>query len=146
MFKTRCKHDNVWKVCEFVSTHGGPENWGFVRLPIQSCSCALDARIELRKHFNATPPALNVQLPTRTNKEYSQTKESVKKQKEYRDGHLEHIHKLQKAHYEQTRDMLLLRRRDYIMANRDKVNENARLNRARKKEAAAATAAAAVAV
>ena len=143
MFKTRCKHEKSWKVCEFVRTHGGSQNWCFERLPIKSCSCALDARIELRKHFNATPPTLNVQLPTRTNKEYAQTEKSTEKQKQYRDEHIEHIHKLQAAHYQKNKAMLLIRRREYIEVNRDRVNEYARMHRARKKEAAAAAAAAA---
>ena len=142
MFKTRCKHDNMWKVCEFVRAHGGPENWGFLRLPIESCSSALEARIELRKHFNTTPPTLNVQLPTRTNKEYAQTKESQLKQKEYRDGHLERIHELQKAHYQKNKAKIMIQRKEYTINNRDKVNEYARLYRIRKKEEAAAALAA----
>ena len=71
MFEVRCKHDENWPVCEFVRQHGGFENWCFERLPIGPCSSSLQARTELRKHFNADPPTLNKQLPTRTNKEYA---------------------------------------------------------------------------
>ena len=135
MFQTRCKHDKIWKVCGFVRAHGGPENWCFERLPIESCSCALDARIELRKHFNATPPTLNVQLPTRTNKEYAQTERQTERQRLYREENADHIHRLQAAHYQKNKAMLLIRRKAYIELNRDRVNEYARMNRARKKAA-----------
>ena len=147
MFGTRCKHDMTWPVCEFVRQNGGFENWVFERLPIKSCSTALEARTELRKHFNADPPSLNVQLPTRPNKEYAQGPKNKASQKIYRTEHLDKIHKDQAAHYQRNRERLLIHRREYQMLNKDKINNNARDNGARKKEARlqAAQAAAAVA-
>ena len=134
MFQTRCKHDKAWPVCEFVRNHGGFENWVFERLPIKSCSSALEARTELRKHFNANPPSLNVQLPTRTNKEYAKGPKNKEAQRVYREGHLDKIHKDQAIHYQKNRERLLIKRREYQSLNKDKINENARVNRVRKKE------------
>ena len=146
LFQTRCKHDMKWRVCEFVRTHGGFENWVFEQLPSKPCSSALEARIELRKHFNADPPTLNVQLPTRTNKEYAQGDKNRANHKLYREGHLDKIHRDQAIHYQKNKERLLTKRREYQSLNKDKINENAKVLRVRKKEmleaaqAAAATA------
>ena len=134
LFQTRCKHDMQWPVCEFVRNHGGFENWVFERLPIKSCSSALEARTELRKHFNADPPSLNVQLPTRTNKEYAKGDKNRAAQKIYRTEHVDKIHKDQAVHYQKNKERLLMKRREYQTLNKDKINANARDNRARKKE------------
>ena len=114
MFGTRCKHDMTWPVCEFVRQNGGFENWVFERLPIKSCTTALEARTELRKHFNANPPSLNKQLPTRTNKEYAKGDKNKEAQRVYREGHADKIHKDQAAHYIRNRDKLLMKRREYL--------------------------------
>ena len=138
MFHVRCKHDKTWPVCEFVRQNGGFENWVFERLESKSCSSSLEARIELRKHFNANPPSLNKQLPTRTNKEYAQGPKNRDAQKAYRNLHIDKIHEDQRNHYQRNRDILLKKRRDYLEVNRELVNKRARDNRAKKKAAAAA--------
>ena len=143
MFEVRCKHDNKWPVCVFVRAHAGFDNWCFERLESKSCSSSLEARVELRKHFNASPPSLNKQLPTRTNKEYAQGQGNRNAQKAYRGLHLEKIHADQRKHYLRNRDILLQKRRDYLAANRELVNKRARDNRAKKKAARLAAEAAA---
>ena len=145
MFGTRCKHDMKWPVCEFVREHGGFENWFFERLPIKSCTTALEARTELRKHFNANPPSLNKHLPTRTNKEYARGAKNKEAQKTYRITHLDKIHQDQAAHYQKNKDILLKKRREYFVLNKDMINARARDNRARQREARQAEQAAAAA-
>ena len=145
MFEVRCKHDENWPVCEFVRQNGGFHNWCFERLPIGPCSSALEARTELRKHFNADPPTLNKQLPTRTNKEYASGEKNKEAQKNYRLTHLDKIHEDQRNHYQKNRETLLKNRRAYLEANREKINKRARDGRAIKKEAREAEAAAAAA-
>ena len=145
MFEVRCKHDNKWPVCEFVRQHGGFQNWVFERLDSKPCTTSLEARTELRRHFNASPPSLNKQLPTRTNKEYAQGEKNKKAQKTYRITHLDKIHQDQAAHYQRNKDVLLKKRRDYLLVNREMVNARARDNRAKKREARQAEQAAAAA-
>ena len=150
MFQVRCKHDNNWPVCEFVRQNGGFENWFFERLDSKPCTTSLEARTELRRHFDASPPSLNKQLPTRTTKEYAQEDKNKAAQKTYRKTHLEQIHKDQAAHYQKNREILLIKRREYFLANRELVNARVRDNRARQRvarlaeKAAAAAAAAAL--
>ena len=81
MFRARCKNDMSWPVCNFIREHGGFEIWYFERLDSKPCSTSLEARTELRKHFDATPPTLNTQLPTRTTKEYSSGEKNKAAQK-----------------------------------------------------------------
>ena len=145
MFEVRCKHDNKWPVCEFVRQNGDFENWVFERLDIKSCSNSLEARTELRKHFNASPPSLNKHLPTRTNKEYARGEKNKEAQKAYRLTHLEKYTKTKKTHYQRNRDVLLKKRQEYLLVNRDIINKRARDNRAIKREARQAEAAAAAA-
>ena len=148
MFEVRCKHDNKWPVCEFVRQHGGFQNWVFERLDSKPCTTSLEARTELRRHFNASPPSLNKQLPTRTNKEYAQGDKNKEAQKKYRIAHLDKIHKDQAAHHQRNKDVLLMKRREYFLLNKDIINSKARDLRARQREARQAeqTAAAAAAV
>ena len=145
MFEVRCKHDKTWPVCEFVRQNGGFENWVFERLDIKPCSSSLEARTELRKHFNANPPSLNKHLPTRTNKEYARGDKNKEAQKAYRITHLEKIHQDQAAHYQRNRDVLLKKRQEYLLVNRDIINKRARDNRAIKRAARQAEQAAAAA-
>ena len=151
MFRVRCKNDNKWPVCEFFRQHGGFENWYFERLDSKPCTTSLEARTELRRHFNATPPTLNKHLPTRTTKEYCQGEKNKAAQKAYREAHLEKIHMDQAAHYQKNRERLLIKRREYFLANREVLNARVRDYRARLRAArlaakAAAAAAAAAAV
>ena len=129
--------------------NGGFENWAFERLDSKPCTTSLEARTELRRHFNANPPSLNKHLPTRTNKEYARGEKNKAAQKTYRTAHLEKIHLDQAAHYQKNKDLLLKKRREYFLANRDMVNARVRDNRARRRvarqaEQAAAAAAAAL--
>ena len=144
MFQVRCKHDNNWPVCEFVRQHGRFENWFFERLDSKPCTTSLEARTELRKHFDATPPSLNIHLPTRTRKEYAKGDKNRDRQKDYRDENKEKISRDQAAQYQKNKERLIIKRREYFLANREKVNERIRAYRARLKAARMAEKAAAV--
>ena len=142
MFKARCKNDNRWRVCEFVRKHGGFENWVFERLDSKSCTNALEARIELRKHFNANPPSLNKQLPTRTVKEYARGENPREAQRQYRLKHADKIHKDQAEHYQTNKERLVQKRRDYYAANSEEMNGRVKAYRARVRAAKLAAKAA----
>ena len=106
MLQARCKHD-PWYFCEFIRQHGGIKNWTLERLDCKPCLTSKDARIELRKHFDASPPTLNRQLPTRTPKEYAQGEKNREVQREYRAEHPEQIRLEQKNNTRKTeRDCL----------------------------------------
>ena len=122
----------------------------FERLDSKPCTTSLEARTELRRHFNANPPSLNKHLPTRTSKEYARGEKNKEAQKAYRITHLEKTHMDQAAHYQKNKEALIIKRRVYFLANRDMLNarvrdSRARMRVARQAEQAAAAAAAAAA-
>ena len=88
MLQQRCKKD-TWHVCDFIRKYGGFTNWYVLRLFSMPCTSSLEARIELRKHFDATPPSLNRQLPTRAREQYSKGEKTKAQQKEYRALNIE---------------------------------------------------------
>ena len=141
MFKARCKSDNTWP----VRTHGDFENWFFERLDCKPCLTSLDARTELRRHFNATPPTLNLHLPTRTPKEYGQGEKNRAAQKKYRETHLDKIHKDQQANYQKNKEYIIMKRRAYYIQNREVLNARVGAYRAQCKAARLEAKAAAVA-
>ena len=143
MFSFRCENDK-WKVCEFIRKNGGFENWNIERLDSKPCTTSLEARTELRKHFDATPPTLNIHLPTRTRQEYAKGDKNRDRQKDYRDENKEKISRDQAAQYQKNKERLLIKRREYFLASREKANERVRAYRARLKEARLAEKAAAV--
>ena len=143
MFQQRCKTD-TWYVCDFIRKHGGFTNWYILRLASKPCTTSLEARTELRKHFDASPPTLNKHLPTRTQKEYSKGEKTLTRQKEYRGENREKIIKDQAAIYQRNKEKITIIRRAYLLANREKCNERVRAYRARLKEARIAEKAGAV--
>ena len=143
MFRVRCKNDK-WRVCDFMRKNGGFTNWNIERLDCKPCTNSLEARTELRKHFEASPPTLNIHIPTRTRQEYSKGDKNRERQKEYRDGNKEKIAQGQALIYQRNKERIAMKRREYFLANRDKVNERVRAYRARLKAARLAEKAAAV--
>ena len=143
MFRARCKNDK-WRVCDFIRNKGGFTNWNIERPECKPCTNSLEARTELRKHFEASPPTLNIHIPTRTRQEYSKGDKNRERQKEYRDGNKEKIAQGQALIYQRNKERIAMKRREYFLANRDKVNERVRAYRARLKEARLAEQAAAV--
>jgi hypothetical protein len=71
MFVQRCKND-VWHVCAFIREHRGIDNFYVQKITSIECTSSMEARTELRKHFDASPPSLNKRLPTRTHAQYAQ--------------------------------------------------------------------------
>ena len=134
MLQARCKND-PWYFCEFIRAHGGITNWTLERLECKPCLTSKDARIELRKHFDADPPTLNRHLPTRTAKEYAKTERNREVQKLYRREHPEERRLEQQRQYQKNRERLLIKRREYYLANRDLCNARVRELRARRKAA-----------
>ena len=132
-FQQRCKKD-TWFVCAFIRNHGGFENWHIQRLSILSCSCSLQARIEVRKHFDASTPSLNRQVPTRTNKEYAKTEMSKAKQEKYRGANREKIQNLQSSIYQRNKEEIRIKRRAYYLANREECIERSRAYREKTKQ------------
>ena len=131
-FQQRCKKD-TWSVCAFIREHGGFENWHILRLALVPCSSSLEARTELRKHFDANTPSLNKHIPTRTNEEYTRLEKSKAKQEIYRRAHREKIRELQSNNYLLNKEKIRIKRREYYIANTEACAQKSRAYREKKK-------------
>ena len=121
-------------MCVFIRAHGGFENWHILRLALVNCSSSLEARTELRKHFDASTPSLNTQTPTRTNKEYVKLEKAKEKREIYRLANLEKIKELQSNNYQRNKEEIQRKRREYYIANREACIQKSKANRAKKKQ------------
>ena len=131
-FKQRCKKSK-WFVCEFIRNHGGFQNWNIERLAVMSLSSSIQARIELRKHFDTGTPSLNVQTPMRSPSEYHKTEKSKLAQQKYRGENKEKIQELQRNIYIRNKESIKIQRRLNYIANRDKLIQRSRDFREKKK-------------
>ena len=97
------------------------------------CSSSLEARTELRKHFDASTPALNKQVPTRTNREYVKLEKSKAKREIYRLANLEKIRELMSNNYLLNKEKIRMKRREYYIANTEACVQKSRAYREKKK-------------
>ena len=120
-------------MCAFIRAHGGFENWHILRLALVPCSSSMEARTELRKHFDASTPALNKQVPTRTNREYVKLEKSKAKREMYRLANLEKIRELMSNNYLLNKEKIRMKRREYYIANTEACVQKSRAYREKKK-------------
>jgi hypothetical protein len=81
----------------------------------------MEARTELRKHFDATPPSLNKRLPTRTHQEYAKQEVPRAKQRIYRGVHRERILIDQRERYITNKEKLCVERKQYYITNGERI-------------------------
>jgi uncharacterized protein with WD repeat len=81
----------------------------------------MEARTELRKHFDASPPSLNKRLPTRTHQQYAQGAKPRAVQKIYREANRERIIQDQKERYIRNKEKIAIYRKGYYIQNRERV-------------------------
>jgi hypothetical protein len=119
-FVQRCKKD-TWHVCAFIREHGGIDNFYVEKIDSIECTSSMEARTELRKHFDASPPSLNKRLPTRTHQQYAQGAKPRAVQKIYREANRERIILDQKERYQTNKEKIAIYRKGYYIQNRERV-------------------------
>jgi hypothetical protein len=132
MFRQRSKRDS-WHLCTFIREHGGIENFYIQKLVSLECTCSMEARTELRKHFDATPPSLNKRMPTRTHQEYAKEDAPRARQKIYRGINRERILLDQRERYIANKEKLSIDRKLYYIKHGERIRAqvNARRHAAR---------------
>jgi hypothetical protein len=121
-YEQRCKND-VWHVCAFIREHGGFQNFYVERVASIECTSSMEARTELRKHFDASPPSLNKRLPTRTHAQYAQGGVPRATQKIYREANREKIREDQHRSYTNNKERIAGSRKDYYIKNGERMRE-----------------------
>ena len=81
------------KVYQFITEHGGWENWSMIMVEEFPCDNKLQLERKERETIENLKPTLNCIIPTRTDKEYRlDNKEKIKEQKkQYRETNNETI-------------------------------------------------------
>jgi hypothetical protein len=128
MLRQRCKKDK-WHVCAFIREHGGFENFHIVRLASKTCTSSMEARTELRKHFDASPPSLNKQIPTRTRLQYAKTEPILAQQKAYREVNRDKIRQDQQDTYIRNKERISISRKAYYQEHGERIREHSRARR-----------------
>jgi hypothetical protein len=93
----------------------------------------MEARTELRKHFDASPPSLNKRLPTRTSKQYAETEPIVAQKKLYREVNRDKIRQDQKDIYIRNKERIAISRKAYYRENGERIRERTRAHRCKLK-------------
>ena len=118
--KRKCQHKcychnekdksyNVY-VYRYIREHGGWDNWDMIEVCRQSCIDANDARKLERKYLEELGATLNMDVPSRT-------------EKEYKYDNRDKIKVYNKKYYEKKSDKIKEKSKKYSEENRDKINE-----------------------
>lgn len=133
MLRRRCKTD-TWHLCAFIREHGGFQNFHVQRLVSKECTSSLEARAELRKHFDASAPTLNKRLPTRTQQHYAKTEEPKARQKVYRDVNKDNIKQDQQNIYNRNKEKIAISRKVYYEVHGERMRERMQAHRRKLKQ------------
>jgi hypothetical protein len=108
--KTDCNNEKSekynLKLYQFIRQNGGFGNWSIIQIEAYECNNKRELEQYERYHIEKLKPALNHQIPTRTDKEY---RDQNKEQK--------------KEYYEQNKEIIAEKRKDYYEENKDKIKE-----------------------
>ena len=93
---------------EFIRKHGGWEKWDIIEITKYPCESKLELRTEERRYIDLLKSTLNIEIPTRTKKEYQQdNKEEIReKSKKYREENKEEISEKSKERYQEIVDLV----------------------------------------
>ena len=108
-----CKEYNK-RAYQFIRAHGGWDNFSMIMIHEASVENKLQKGKLEREFIEEMKPTLNIQLPTRTKKEWNEAnKEKIKEWKqEYREANKEKIIQKAKEYYEDNKEKILSNKRE----------------------------------
>ena len=107
----------------FIRDHGGWDNWSMIMIEEINCENVLDARRQERKFIEEYQATLNIQIPSRPQKEYQEiNKDKIKEQrKEFRELNKDKLSEQKKEYYETNKDKIKEQTKEYYETNKDKI-------------------------
>jgi hypothetical protein len=113
LHKSNCNNENAkgynYKIYKIIRENGGWENWDMIIIENYPCQNVNDAKYRERFWIEKESCSLNVTIPNRSKKEYSQI---------YRVVHKEEISEKAKIYRINNKDKI----KDYIEANKEKIS------------------------
>ena len=108
--KSHCHNQNAkeynLKVYEFIRDHGGWENWSMVMIHEEAVENKLQKGKLERQFIDELKPSLNINIPTRT-------------YKEYHEDHKEFYKQYRKKHYQDNKEYYIQKNNQYYLDNRN---------------------------
>ena len=125
LHKTRCinpnNKDHNLKIYKTIRENGGWNEWIMIKLHNFPCTEKYELNLEERKVIDKYKATLNIQLPTRSNKEYyDDNKEYFKK---YYDDNKEKLNEKVKKYYYDKKEKLSEKKKKYYDDNKEKISE-----------------------
>ncbi len=124
------------KVYEFIRNNGGWENWDMILVEYVNCNSKQELEKEERIVIELLKPILNIQLPTRTDKEYYEDNKKKLKEyiKKYREDNKEKLLEKQKKHREKNKTEINEKQKIYYEENKEKYKKYGEKYREKNKE------------
>jgi len=114
------------KVYKFIRDNGGFDNWTMVQIEAYpECTNKKELGQYERYHIEQLKPALNCQIPNRTQKEWHCDNKKIisEQQKGYREQNKEKKAKYDKEKYEKNKDKISEQKKEKYKQNKDKISE-----------------------
>jgi len=142
--KSRCYNENCkdykMKIYQFIRDNGGWNEWVMIAIQEYPCNSKRELLIKERYYIDLLRPRLNINIPTRTFKEwygdnkekiienireyYENNKEKITEyNKEYRDANKEYYKEKHKEYRENNKEYLKEKKKEYYEDNKEKIKE-----------------------
>ena len=138
--KKDCNNNSNIKVYQFIRDNGGWINWNMIQIKEFSCENRREKDTEERKCIEELKPTLNVNIPTRSKKEYYiDNKEIIKeirktfylknkdklneKMKLYNLENKEKLKKYKEEYQLKNKEKIKKRMKEYKLENKEKIKE-----------------------
>jgi len=109
------------KVYQFIRDNGNFENWSMIQLEEKSVENKREKEALEREWIEKLKPSLNIQLPTRSRKEWV-------------NDNMEYVKEKCKEKYIQNKEKILEKRKEYREKNKDKLKEQKKKYREENKD------------
>ena len=125
--KSRCYNENCkdykMKIYQFIRDNGGWNEWVMIAIQEYPCNSKRELLIKERYYIDLLRPRLNINIPTRTFKEwYGDNKEKhAARVKIYRKNNKEKISKSGKIYREKNKEEISTRKKKYCEDNREEI-------------------------
>lgn len=124
--------DHNFPVYQYVSAHGGWDNWEFVVIDTMEFEDTYDLWVRERHWIEHLKASLNAHIPTRTRAEYREANKDRLAQinREYRQAHFEELKQKKQEYNLANVEVVAQRKKDYREANADVISEKKKEYRA----------------
>jgi len=123
--KSNCNNEKYkyynLKVYQFIRDNGGWDNWTMVMIEEYNCSSLLEATKRERELYEELKATLNINFPSRNNKEYYQDNKDY--YNNYRNNNYNKMLEYNKNYYQDNQDLIIEKSKIYYENNKVKVKE-----------------------